>query len=48
MARFEINFLDDYTDGSLLEEIRRVAARHAVGSLSAKKFAELSGRNRNG
>jgi hypothetical protein len=44
MPRFEINFLDDYTDESLLEEIRRVAARHTGAVLSAETFAELSGR----
>jgi hypothetical protein len=26
MARFEINFLDDYTDEALLDELRRIAA----------------------
>ena len=44
MVRFEINFLDDYTDESLLVEIRRVASLHVGGSLSAKTFVELSGR----
>ncbi len=44
MPRFEINFLDDYTDESLLDEIRRVAAQDSGGSLSARTFAELSGR----
>lgn len=44
MPRFEINFLDDYTDQSLLDEIRRVAAQHSGSSLSAETFAALSGR----
>ncbi|MCX6596351.1 MAG: HNH endonuclease [Acidobacteria bacterium] len=41
---FEINFLHDYTDESLLDEIRSVAAGHSGSSLSAKTFAELSGK----
>jgi hypothetical protein len=44
MPRFEINFLDDYTDESLLEEIRRVAGQHPGSSLSTKAFDRLSGR----
>ena len=44
MARFEINFLDDYTDESLLAEIRRVAAQHSGGSLTLKMFVQLSRR----
>ena len=44
MARFEINCLDDYTDESLLDEVRRVAAQHTGGSFPAKTFAEVSGR----
>jgi hypothetical protein len=44
MPRFEINFLDDYTDESLLDEIRRVGAQHSGSSLSGRTFAELSGR----
>ncbi|MFZ0301076.1 MAG: hypothetical protein WAL75_00260 [Terracidiphilus sp.] len=26
MAKYEINFLDDYTDEALLDELRRIAA----------------------
>jgi len=44
MPRFEINFLDDYTDESLLGEIRRVAARHSGSSLSCGAFERLSQR----
>jgi hypothetical protein len=44
MTRFEINFLDDYTNDSLLDEIRRVAAQHSGTSLSSGTFAQLSQR----
>ena len=45
MPRFEINFLDDYTDESLLDEIRRVAAQHSgSSSLSSGAFERLSQR----
>ena len=44
MARFEINFLDDYTDESLIEEIRRIAENHPGSSLSTAAFDRLSGR----
>jgi hypothetical protein len=44
MSRFEIGFLDDYGDNSLLDEIRRVAAVHAGSSLSTGTFDRLSGR----
>jgi hypothetical protein len=44
MPRFEINFLDDYTDESLLGEIRRVAGERPGSSLSTHAFDRLSGR----
>ena len=44
MPRFEINFLDDYSDEALVDEIRRVATQHSGSSLSAETFAETSGR----
>jgi len=44
MSRFAINFLDDYTDESLLEEIRRIAENHPSSSLSTAAFDRLSGR----
>lgn len=44
MPRFEINFLDDYTDESLLAEIRRVAANYSGQFLSMQTFDRLSGR----
>lgn len=44
MPRFEVNFLDDYSDDSLLDEIRRVAGQHPGSSLSRDTFDRLSGR----
>lgn len=44
MGRFEISFLDFYTDDGLLDEIRRVATIHAGGPLTKKAFKRLSGR----
>jgi Homing endonuclease associated repeat len=44
MPRFEINFLDDYTDDSLLDEIRRVAGQNPGSSLPTDTFDRLSGR----
>jgi hypothetical protein len=45
MPRFEINFLDDYTDESVLDEIRRVAAQYSgSSSLSSGAFERLSQR----
>ena len=44
MPRFEINFLDNYTDEALVDEIRRVATQLSGTSLSAESFAEISGR----
>src|ERR1035437_9650599 len=44
MPRFEINFLDDYTDESLLDEIRRVAAQSPGTSLSSDTFEQVSQR----
>ncbi len=44
MSRFEISFLDEYTDQSLLDEIRRVAGLHTGSSLSTGTFDRLSGR----
>jgi len=42
MARFEIHFLDDRSDESLLNEVRRVAARYSGGNLTLSEFAKLS------
>lgn len=44
MARFEIKFLDDYTDDSLLDEIRRVAAQIPGTWLSSDTFEQVSQR----
>ena len=44
MTRFEISFLTDHTDDSLLNEIRRVASLHSGSSLSTEQFKQLSGR----
>jgi hypothetical protein len=44
MARFQINFLDDYTDDALLDEIRRVASQCGDSPLSTEAFDRLSGR----
>src|ERR1017187_4700978 len=44
MPRFEINFLDNYTDESLLDEIRRVAAQSPGTSLSSDTFEQRSQR----
>ena len=42
MARFEISFLDDRSDESLLNEVRRVAARYSGSNLTLSEFAKLS------
>jgi hypothetical protein len=45
MPDFAVNFLDAYTDESLLDEIRRVASvQHPGSSLSVDTFDRLSGR----
>ena len=44
MPKFEINFLDDYTDESLLDEIRRVAESSPGTSLSSDTFEQVSQR----
>lgn len=44
MVKFEINFLDDYSDESLLDEIRRVAAHNPDTSLSSDTFEHVSQR----
>jgi len=44
MPRFVINFLDDYSDESLLEEIRRVAAKNTDTRLSIRSFERISQR----
>jgi HNH endonuclease/Homing endonuclease associated repeat len=44
MPKFETNFLDDYSDASLLAEIKRVAALHAGPSLPITTFKKLSQR----
>jgi hypothetical protein len=44
MGHFEVNFLDDHNDETLLAELRRVASLHPGSSLSVKKFKELSQR----
>jgi len=44
MGRFEISFLDSYTDEGLLDEIRRVATIHGDAPLTEKTFERLSGR----
>jgi hypothetical protein len=44
MTNFAIDFLDDYTDESLLEELRRVAVLHDGHILSKKLFNRLSGK----
>src|ERR1039458_8303582 len=44
MPRFEINYLDNYTDESLLDEIRRVAAQSPGTSLSSDTFEQRSQR----
>jgi Homing endonuclease associated repeat/HNH endonuclease len=43
MPGFEINFLDDYTDDSLLDELRRVAVQCSGSTLSIATFDRLSG-----
>ena len=42
MARFEIHFLDDRSDESLLNEVRRVAAGYSGSNLTLSEFAKLS------
>jgi len=42
--RFEIDFLDDYSEETLLAEVRRVAADYRGATLSTAAFEELSGR----
>lgn len=42
MARFEISFLDDRSDESLLNEVRRVAAGYSGSNLTLSEFAKLS------
>ncbi|MGC1106981.1 MAG: HNH endonuclease [Candidatus Acidiferrales bacterium] len=44
MPNFEVDFLDDYTDESLLSEIRRVSAQVSSGRLSSREFVRLSRR----
>jgi hypothetical protein len=44
MPRFEIKFLDDYTDESLLDELRRVAAQCSEAHLSLAAYSRLSPR----
>jgi hypothetical protein len=42
MPRFEIGFLDDHTEESLLNEVRRVAERYSGSNLTLVEFAKLS------
>jgi hypothetical protein len=42
MAKFTLDFLSDYSDESLLAELRRVAELCTDGPLSRKRFEELS------
>jgi len=44
MSRFEISFLDSYTDQGLIDEIRRVAAIQGDRLLTKEGFERLSGR----
>jgi hypothetical protein len=44
MPRFEINFLDDRADESLLNEVRRVAAGYSGGNLTLVEFSKLPSR----
>jgi hypothetical protein len=44
MPRFEINFLDDHTDESLLNEVRRIAAGYSGCNLTVTEFSKLSSR----
>lgn len=44
MAKFEITFLDDYNDESLLSELCRIAQNYPGTSLSTEAFDRLSGR----
>jgi hypothetical protein len=44
MSRFELSFLDDYSDSALLDEIRRVASQHVGVSLSTDAFDQASSR----
>jgi hypothetical protein len=44
MLKFEIDFLEDYSDESLLNEIRRVAEEHPNEKLTRKNFESWSGR----
>ena len=44
MSRFEIDFLEDNSDESLLNEIRRVAGSFSGGNLTIREFTKLSPR----
>lgn len=44
MVRFEVNFLDDHSDASLLDELRRIAGKLEGGCLSHHAFARLGAR----
>jgi len=44
MPKFEVDFLGEYTEESILNEIRRVATEHPNEQLSVRNFNKLSGR----